>query len=265
MNSGALHGQVCIVTGGARGIGRAIAERCLSEGARGVVAVDRAEEALAALAEEDPARMAFAVGDVRSPDTHVRAVAMAKQRFGGLNVLFANAGVFDYRKRLDAYTPELLSEGMDELFGINVKGYLLAIQAALPELKRSRGAIVMTGSVASVHAGGGGVLYTAAKHAIVGIVRQLAQELAPDIRVNAVAPGGTDTGLQGLAALGHGERSLNGREGFKERIAAHVPLGFAQSPQDHAGAYVFLASNQLSPAITGQVLMSDGGVGIRHL
>lgn len=264
-SAGALDGKVCIVTGGARGIGRAVAERCLAEGARGVVAVDRAEEALAEMAQQDPERLAYAAGDVRDPDTHARAVAVALQRFGAVDVLFANAGVFDFRKRLDAYTPELLASGMDELFGINVKGYLLAVHAALPELKRSRGSIVMTGSVASRMAGGGGVLYTAAKHAIVGMVRQLAQELAPDIRVNAVAPGGTDTALQGLESLGHADRALNGREGFKERIAAHVPLRFAQSPQDHAGAYIFLASHKLSPAITGEVLMSDGGVGIRPL
>lgn len=260
-----LEDEVCIVTGGARGIGLAVLERFLDDGARGVVAVDRDAQALAQLAERFPGRVCISAGDVRDPGTHQRAVALALEHFGSVSVLVANAGVFDYRKRIEAYTPELLSSSMDELFGINLKGYLLAVHAALAPLQESKGSIVLTGSVASRYAGGGGVLYTAAKHAVVGMVRQLAQELAPHIRVNAVAPGGTDTALGGLDSLGHGQRALNAREGFKERIAAHVPLGFAQTAADHAGAYAFLASRRLSPAITGEVLMSDGGVGIRHL
>lgn len=265
MTLGALDEKVCIVTGGGQGIGRAVVECFLMEGARGVVVVDRSTEALAELASAFPATTATICGDVRDYATHASAVETARTKFGKLDVLVANAGVFDYRKRVEAYTPELLSAGMDELFGINVKGYLFAVRAAIDELRRNKGSIVLTGSVASRHAGGGGVLYTAAKHAIVGITRQLALEFAPDVRVNCVAPGGTDTELRGMEALGHQDRALNAREGFKERIANNVPLGFAQRAEDHAASFTFFASNKYSPAITGEVLMSDGGVGIRHL
>ena len=265
MMQGLLAGKTCLITGGGRGIGRAVAERFLAEGAKGVTVVDRNHDELGASPRFDAARLHLVEGDVTDPSTHARGVAGTIERFSALDVLVANAGVFDFRKRVEAYEPQALSQAFDELFAVNVKGYLYAINACATELRRSRGAIVMTGSVASCHAGGGGVLYTGAKHAILGIARQTAHELAPDVRVNVVAPGGTDTRLSGIQALGHEGRELNAREGFRERIANHVPLAFAQQPEDHTGAYVFLASRELSPAMTGCILMSDGGVGIRSL
>jgi cis-3,4-dihydrophenanthrene-3,4-diol dehydrogenase len=126
--------------------------------------------------------------------------------------------------------------------------------------------MIFTASVASFNAGGGGVLYTAVKHAVVGMIRQLALELAPAIRVNGVAPGGTLTGLRGTAALGHEQRSLaDNAEALAERIAGAVPLRIAQHPEDHAGLYVLLASRENARAITGQVFVSDGGAGVRSL
>lgn len=262
--TGWLQDQVALVTGASSGIGRAVVRRYLSEGARGVVALDRDRDALERLVEEDRDRIRVVAGDVRDHSVHTAAVAQAVSSFGKLDVAVGNAGVFDFHRPLERYTAEALSAAMDELFAINVKGYMLLAMASRPALKETRGAMIFTASVASLYAGGGGVLYTASKHAVLGVVRRLALELAPEIRVNAVGPGGTLTQLRGLEALGHAERSLGADPvASAARIAATTPLRIAQEPEDHAGLYVLLASRRDSRAITGELLMSDGGLGIR--
>lgn len=264
--SGWLDGQVAVVTGAADGIGAAVARRFLREGAAGVIALDRSAAGLRALEADAPGRVFGAVGDVRDAQAHEAAVQQALERFGRLDVLVANAGIFDFRRPLRSYTPDTLDATMNELFGVNLRGYLLAIMAARTALAASRGSIVCTASVASFHAGGGGVLYTMAKHAVVGMVRQLALELSPDIRINAVAPGGTLTGLSGTQALGQEDRKIGSDPAaFDARVGAAVPLGFAQRPEDHTGLYVLLASRENSRAVTGEILMSDGGVGARSI
>src|SRR5205807_2625946 len=96
--------------------------------------------------------------------------------------------------------------------------------------------------VAGFNSGGGGVLYTASKHAVVGMIRQLAAELAPQVRVNGVAPGGIRTDLRGLVAVGQGEQSHFADPGFDERLRANNPLQIALQPDDLVSAYVLLAS-----------------------
>lgn len=148
-------------------------------------------------------------------------------------------------------------------------GVVLGARAALRHLVASRGAIVVTLSNASRLAGGGGVAYTASKHAALGVVRQLAFELAPWVRVNAVAPGGTLTDLRTARALGEGPDGrgapANPPEGLEELIEEATPLRFAARPADHAAAYVLLASRELSPAMTGTVVDSDAGLGVRGI
>lgn len=262
---GWLDSNVAVITGGASGIGRAVARRYLAEGAAGIVIVDRNARTLAD--DLQPSGRVVAIdGDVRDASVHQRAVAAALERFGRLDVLVGNAGVFDFRKGLDSYTPETLAATFNEIFAINLLGYLHAAHAAREALIRSRGSMIFTASVAGFHAGGGGVLYTASKHAIVGMIRQLAADLAPDVRVNGVGPGGTLTALRGTASLGHTERSLAARHTeMSQRMETSVPLRFAQRPEDHAGLYVLLASRENAPATTGEVLMSDGGIGVRPL
>jgi NAD(P)-dependent dehydrogenase (short-subunit alcohol dehydrogenase family) len=175
----------------------------------------------------------------------------------------ANAGIGDAFVRLLDLSPGDLERVFDEVVASNVKGPLLGIRAAASELARTRGCVIVTASSAGLFAGTGGVLYTITKHAVVGLVRQLAFELAPRVRVNGVAPGGTITAMQ--AAPG-----LRGRIGpvpamtREERIRAANPLGIAMRPDDHAGAYVLLASDQ-ARAMTGVVLESDGGLRARGL
>jgi len=263
---GWLAGQVALVTGAAGGIGRAVAERYLEEGARGVVCVDADQAGLDDLAREHAGRIEPVVGDVRDFAVHERAVARALASYGALDVLVGNAGLFDFRRPLRGYTAPALAAAMDELFAVNLRGYLYAAMAAREALEATGGCMIFTASVASFHAGGGGVLYTMGKHAVVGLVRQLALELAPRVRVNGVGPGGTLTGLRGTHALGHGERQIGADpRAFDERVAAAVPLGFAQRPRDHAGLYVLLASRDNARAVTGEIFMSDGGVAARSI
>jgi NAD(P)-dependent dehydrogenase (short-subunit alcohol dehydrogenase family) len=117
--------------------------------------------------------------------------------------------------------------------------------------------------VAGLNSGGGGVLYTASKHAVVGMIREMAVELAPDIRVNGVAPGGTITDLRGLTSLGNDDRSQFANPGTEERLRGGNPLRMALMPEDLAGAYVFLASRSNARGITGSIVTVDAGSMLR--
>ena len=121
----------------------------------------------------------------------------------------------------------------------------------------------MTLSCAGLYAGGGGPLYVASKHAGVGVVRQLALELAPEVRVNGVAPGFTHTDLRGLEALDSAGRSLRGTSRLAEAAAGNVPLRAVAAPEDHTSLYVLLASAAESAHTTGAVIPSDGGLEVR--
>src|SRR5205807_9172167 len=151
----------------------------------------------------------------------------------------------------------------DALFAVNVKGLLWGVKATLPELRKSKGAIGFTASVAGLNSGGGGALYTASKHAVVGMIRELAVELAPDVRVNGVAPGGTMTDLRGLTSLGNDDRSQFQNPGIEERLRGGNPLRLALMPDDLAGAYVFLASRHNARGITGSIVTVDAGSMLR--
>jgi len=119
--------------------------------------------------------------------------------------------------------------------------------------------MVFTASVAGFNSGGGGSLYTASKHAVVGLIRQLAVELGPQIRVNGVAPGGTMTDLRGLVSLGNDDRSQFAAPGMADQLRAHNPLHIALEPADIAGAYVFLSSRASARGITGTIVRVDAG------
>jgi NAD(P)-dependent dehydrogenase (short-subunit alcohol dehydrogenase family) len=132
-----------------------------------------------------------------------------------------------------------------------------------PALRRSRGTLILTLSSSSFFPGRGGVLYVATKFALRGVVAQLAHELAPEVRVNGVAPGGTlDTDLRGPRSLGLEGRRLAESPGRREQLVARTPLRVALTPADHAGAYLWLASNQ-APGVTGEIIRSDGGLAVR--
>jgi NAD(P)-dependent dehydrogenase (short-subunit alcohol dehydrogenase family) len=260
---GWLDGNVALVTGGGSGIGRAIVARFIEEGAR-VGVLDRVPARAAQLRADFGDAVIAVTGDVTRREDNDRAVAETIRAFGGLDVFVGNAGVFDNFLPLADLPAERLSEAFDEMFAVNVKGYLLGAKAALPELARRAGSLVFTASVAGLNSGGGGAIYTASKHAVVGLIRQLAVELAPRVRVNGVAPGGTITDLRGLAVLGQDQRTHWDVPDIEARLRAGNPLELLLEPSDLAGAYVLLASRASARAITGQVIVVDAGAGLRR-
>jgi phthalate 3,4-cis-dihydrodiol dehydrogenase len=256
--TGWLDGRRALVVGAGSGIGRAVVDAFRAEGAQ-VAALERDEAKCRALEAE----IAPVVrGDATTRAANEEAVAATVSAFGGLDVLVNCVGVFDFYRGLGDLDSDALDEAFDEMFAVNVKSQLHAAKAALPALRESGGSIVLTESTSAYHAGRGGVLYVSSKFAVRGLVTSLAHELAPDIRVNGVAPGGTvGTDLRGLRSLGLDSRSLGATPNREAELAARVPLRVALSGADHAWSYVFLASDR-SRGITGGVVHSDGGIAV---
>jgi 2,3-dihydroxy-2,3-dihydrophenylpropionate dehydrogenase len=268
--TGWLDGDVALITGGGSGIGKAVALRFLAEGASGVAVFGRDAGRLQSVVDDagaDASRVLPVVGDVRSSADLARAVADTVERFGALDVLVPNAGIWDFNRSVTQTTPDELAAIYDELFEINVKGYLLTVSAAWRALVESRGNIVFTLSNAAFYPAGGGPVYTAAKHAARGLMLQLAYELAPKVRVNGVAIGGLRTDLRGPAAAGLRERSIE--QSFAKRDGERgpnlwLPLHDASvDPADSTGPYVLLGSRRNSSVITGAIINADGGIGAR--
>ena len=258
---GWLENKVALVTGGASGLGRAIVERFIDEGAK-VAVLDRARERSIELAKQFGDRVEAVIGDVTVPADNNRAVAAAIARFGRLDCFVGNAGIWDFSVSLADLPEDQIGAAFDELFGVNVKGYILGAKAAYRELAKTRGSIIFTVSNAGFYPCGGGPLYTASKHAVVGLIRQLAYELAPKIRVNGVAPGAIPTDLRGPAALKMAQRSI-AEVPLKEMVERGLPLGKLPEPRDYTGSYVLLASSENSSTATGGVIICEGGIGIR--
>ncbi len=258
--TGRMEGHVALVSGGGSGIGRGVVEAYLREGAQ-VVVLERSGDKCAELSALGDRAVAVQ-GDATDPGDNAALVARAVDAFGRVDSLSTFVGVFDGYTHLTDIDDEVFDAAFDETYATNVKSVLLAVRAAAQPLRDSRGAIVVTCSSASFYAGRGGALYVSSKHALRGLVVQLGHELAPDVRVNGVAPGGTvATDLRGLRALDqHGDR-LEDRPGRTEGIRQRTPLQVALTPADHAGAYVYLASGE-APGVTGEIIRSDGGMGV---
>jgi NAD(P)-dependent dehydrogenase (short-subunit alcohol dehydrogenase family) len=231
------------------------------------------EGARVAVLEKDPGKSSeisnklpdvpVVVGDATTYQANLEAVSVAVDAFGSLDILVNCVGIFDFYRGLSELEPDLIDKAFEEMYSVNVKSHILSVKAALPALKESKGSIILTESTSSYYPGRGGVLYVSSKFAVRGLVITLAHELAPDIRVNGVAPGGTlNTDLRGLASLGLDAKRLNDTPGREAELAGRVPLRVALSGDDHAWSYVFLASNR-ARGITGGVIHPDGGIGIK--
>lgn len=250
---GWLDEQVAVLTGGGSGLGRALVDTLLEEGARVVVLEYSAEKCRALEAECDPGRVAVVQGDAGSYASNREAVDLAVSRWGKLDTFIANAGLWDFSRSLDDMTPEELDRGFDELYRLNVKGPLLAAKAALEALRASNGSFIMTLSNAALYPGGGGSLYISSKHAGAGLVKQLAYELAPDVRVNAVAPAGMVSDLRGPASMGLAGTSVSGLD-MAGMVAKKSALRRCPEAVDYTGAYVLLASRKYGITTSGSIL-----------
>lgn len=258
VRTGRLEGRSVLLVGGGSGIGRAVLDAFLAEGAS--VCVMEHDEAKCRDLEQHHPEVAVVPGDARSATEVGHAVGVASARSGGLDVLATFVGVFDLYTPLVDIAEERFDDAFDEVYGLNVKSVFHAVRAAAPGLRERRGNVVVTCSSSSFFAGRGGALYVSSKFALRGAVVQLAHELAPDVRVNGVAPGGTvGTDLRGLRSLGQHEHRLDARPGREEALRSRTPLGVALTPADHAAAYVFLASDGAA-GISGEVVRSDGGL-----
>lgn len=258
-----VNGDTVLISGGGSGLGRALVERFLAEGAS-VGVLERSREKADDLRATFPERVAVTVGDAADLDDNVRAVEACVAAFGKLDCFIGNAAIWDFSTSLLDLPLDRIGAAFDELFAINVKGYLFGAKAAAPELIKTRGSIIFALSNASFYPSGGGPLYTASKHAAVGLVRQLAYELAPKVRVNGVAPGGMATDLRGPAALAMDSRRMMDARDPKE-LASIFPLQFLPDPKDYTGPFVLLASRENAATTTGALIQADMGLGIRGI
>jgi NAD(P)-dependent dehydrogenase (short-subunit alcohol dehydrogenase family) len=256
-----LTGKRALVIGAGSGIGRAVHDAFVAAGAA-VVALERDAAKAAELRRDNPGATVV-TGDATVPADNEAAVEATVAAHGGLDVLVNCVGIFDFYRGVRELDGAELLAAFDELFRVNVAAHLLGVHAALGPLTRSRGSVVLTSSTSGFHPGRGGVLYVASKFAVRGLVVALAHELAPDVRVNGVAPGGTvGTDLRGPAALGLDEQSLGARPGREDELKSRTPLAVALTAADHAQSYVFLASDG-ARGITGTFLHPDGGIAVR--
>lgn len=238
-------GRTAVVTGAARGVGRATVELLLARGAR-VVAHD-IDEAVREIETQHPGHVAAVVGDVADEDVAERNVTTAIERFGGLDVLVNNAG-----RTLNKPIVDTTGAEWDDILRTNARGAFVHSRAAMRAMQPARtGAIVTVASFTATVALVEGSAYTASKGAIAQLMKVVAIEGAPfGIRANAVAPGVIDTGFLDTIRP-------DGQEYLRTFGPAH-PLGRIARPAEVAEAVLFLASERAS-FITGALLPVDGG------
>jgi len=255
--------EVALITGGASGIGRAVVERFVAEGYRvGIADINR--NGLVSLSKSLGDRVIGIDADVATIEGNEAAVRATVGAFGRLDVFVGNAGLFDGFAEFANLPIASVYEGYQQIFDVNVRGLLLGARAALPHLVRTRGSMIFTLSNSSLHPDGGGVIYVASKHAALGVMRQLAHELAPTVRVNGVAAGATRTPIRTASAFCMPAPDYESLE-IDQAIEALTPLAIRADPSDHAGAYVLLASRSEGRVITGAVIETDAGLGVRGL
>jgi len=242
-----IAGRAVVVTGATRGIGKGIARVFADNGAR-VLIVGRDQEAASGTVAEltaGGAEVSYVLADVSLRAGCQRIAETAAERLGGVDVLCANAGIFP-----DGRLEDLTEDDLDQVFGVNLKGTFLSVQACLPALRRSaHGRVILTSSITGPITGfPGWSHYGASKAGQLGFMRSAAIELAPHaITVNAVLPGNIIT--EGLTGFG---------EEYIQEMTASVPLRRLGTVDEIGYAALFLASDEAA-YITGQTIVVDGG------
>ena len=260
--TGRLDGKVAVITGGASGIGLGTVELFVAEGAR-VVAADIQDEKGAMLEKRFPGKVAYVHCDVTVEAQIEAALNKAKHEFGGLDILFNNAGISDRMSSI----PEITAEGWSGIFDILVRGPALGMKHAVPlMLERGGGSIINTASIAGLQAGFGPIAYSTAKAGVVHMSRVAAAQLSPQkIRVNAICPGLIATSIFGASVGLPREVADQMAARIAENAAGAQPVPKAGLPDDIAQAALFLASDA-SAFVSGTHIVVDGGitVGGRH-
>ena len=253
-----LSGKVAVITGGAGGIGRAAARRFTGEGAR-VLLVDLNEAALqAAVQAAGSDHASYVVADTTQPEAVQQFVQTAIDRYGGIDIFLANAGIEGVVETISDYPIDVF----DQVMAVNVRGVWLGLKYVMPAMRQRRGgSIVITSSTAGIRGTSGMSAYTTSKHAVIGLMRTAALEGAADgIRVNTVNPAPIETrmmrSLEEMRTSQAGGRTTV--EQTKQRYASRIPLQRYGHPEEVARLMLFLASDE-SSFCTGGVYMVDGG------
>lgn len=246
-----MDGKCCIITGGAGSLGLASAKLLLREGAK-VMLVDRNSDDLdQAAAGLDSGDVLTAVADVAEAEDTQAYISQAVETWGQLDVLFSNAGLSGTNAPITDYPEDIF----DNVIDVNVKGSFLALKYAIPQMT-SGGSIIVTSSIMGMQARPNSVGYITSKHALVGMVRCVAREVAgKNIRVNILAPGPVDNEFQTTI-----EDRMSKMMGIDATamLDQMIPLGRHAQPDEIARSVLFLASDQSSFS-TGSVFMADGG------
>jgi NAD(P)-dependent dehydrogenase (short-subunit alcohol dehydrogenase family) len=253
-----LSGKVAIITGGAGGIGRAAARIFTAEGAQ-VLLVDLNEAALQEAVQGAASQQAsYVVADTTQPEPVQHYVQTAVERYGGVDIVLANAGVEGVVSPL----PDYPLDEFDKVMAVNVRGVWLALKYAIPVMRnRGGGSIVITSSTAGIRGSSGMSAYNTSKHAVIGMMRSAALECAAyGIRVNTVNPAPIETRM--MRSLEEMRTTLVGGdttvEQTKSSFARRIPLQRYGDPEEVARLMLFLASDE-SSFCTGGVYMVDGG------
>ncbi len=255
LEGGRLEGRVAVITGGAGGIGTAAGKCFACEGAD-VLLVDLDEAALAKACDEIGSnRVSFCVADVTCLQDNQRMIEQAVERYGGVDVFAANAGIEGDVRSIVEYD----EKRFDQVMGVNVKGPFLGLKAAIPAIeKRGGGSIIITSSIAGLQGTANFSAYTTSKHAVIGLMRSAALECAnKKIRVNTINPSPVETRM--MRSLEEGLLPGAGKEA-KQLMLASIPLGRYAEPEEIAKLMLFLASDE-SAFVTGSVYEVDGGMG----
>jgi NAD(P)-dependent dehydrogenase (short-subunit alcohol dehydrogenase family) len=251
---GRMQDKTAVITGGTSGIGRAAAELFVAEGAR-VLIVGRHEAQLQALQSALGAdRLMTYAADLRDGRQVAAYTRLALESFGRIDAVLLNAGVAGINTPLEDYPEDLF----DEVLAINLKAVWLGLRAVVPAMKaQGGGSIVVTSSIQGLSAVAGTTAYTASKHALVGMMKGAAVELAPyKIRVNTVHPGYVEGPMMDEIARGANPEAP---EAFHAAIWPTIPMHRYGRPEEVAQLMLFLASDESSYS-TGGCFTADGGI-----